>query len=67
MIARRCPICKRLFEDCTCSSPARALPALTVACPTCGSRPGALCTSHSGTRPRLHDVHQTRTTAWRTT
>lgn len=39
------------------------LPALAVACPTCGSAPGVLCTSHSGTRPRRHDVHQTRTTA----
>lgn len=42
--------------------PAR-FPALAVACPTCGSTPGQLCTSHSGTRTRWHDVHQTRTRA----
>ncbi|MFD7861832.1 hypothetical protein [Streptomyces sp. NPDC059783] len=40
------------------------LPALAVACPTCGSQPGQLCTSHSGTRQRRHDVHQTRTAAF---
>ena len=39
------------------------LPALAVACPTCGSAPGELCTSHSGTRKRRHNVHQTRTAA----
>ncbi|MGW2594815.1 zinc finger domain-containing protein [Streptomyces sp. NPDC001515] len=39
------------------------LPALAVACPTCGSQPGQLCTSHSGICPRRHDVHQTRTAA----
>ncbi|SCD61697.1 zinc finger domain-containing protein [Streptomyces sp. PpalLS-921] len=38
-------------------------PALAVACPTCGSQPGQLCTSHSGTRVRRHDVHQARTAA----
>ncbi|MBD0707375.1 MULTISPECIES: hypothetical protein [unclassified Streptomyces] len=42
---------------------AHQLPALAVPCPTCGSPAGALCTSHGGTRPRRHDVHQTRTTA----
>ncbi|WP_328903241.1 hypothetical protein OHR86_27970 [Streptomyces sp. NBC_00441] len=40
-------------------------PALAVPCPACGSAPGQLCTSHSGTRPRRHDAHQTRTAAWR--
>lgn len=40
------------------------LPALAVACPSCGSAPGVLCTSHGGTRPRRHDVHQTRTAAF---
>ncbi|WP_329622947.1 hypothetical protein OG357_23060 [Streptomyces sp. NBC_01255] len=39
------------------------LPALAVACPTCGSEPNILCASHSGTRPRFHDVHQARTAA----
>ncbi len=39
------------------------IPALTVACPTCGSESGVLCTSHGGTRTRFHDVHQTRTAA----
>lgn len=39
------------------------LPALAVACPSCGSAPGALCTSHSGTRQRRHDGHQNRTAA----
>ncbi|MGW1219496.1 zinc finger domain-containing protein [Streptomyces californicus] len=38
-------------------------PALAVACPTCGSAPGVLCTSHSGTRVRRNDVHQARTRA----
>lgn len=40
-------------------------PALAVPCPSCGSAPGHLCTSHGGTRTRRHDVHQTRTTAFR--
>ncbi|MEV0915446.1 hypothetical protein AB0I93_14395 [Streptomyces sp. NPDC049967] len=44
-----------------------ALPALAVACPSCGSVPGQLCTSHSGTRTRRHDVHQTRTRAYAAT
>lgn len=44
--------------------PARALPQLRVACPACGSAPGALCTSHDGTRVRRHDVHQARRAAW---
>lgn len=39
-------------------------PALAVACPACGSQPGALCTSHSGTRERRNDVHQARTRAY---
>ncbi|MFJ5143285.1 hypothetical protein [Streptomyces sp. NPDC088707] len=42
---------------------AARLPALAVACPTCGAAPDALCTSHSGTRTRFHDVHQARTAA----
>ncbi|WP_441350919.1 zinc finger domain-containing protein [Streptomyces sp. rh207] len=42
--------------------PAR-FPALAVACPACGSAPGVLCTSHSGTRPRRNDVHQACTRA----
>ncbi|WP_120680524.1 zinc finger domain-containing protein [Streptomyces hoynatensis] len=46
------------------SAPAWALPQLAVACPTCGATPGHLCTSHGGTRPRLYDTHQTRTTTW---
>ena len=37
--------------------------ALAVACPTCQSGPGALCTSHSGTRPRRNDVHRARLAA----
>ncbi|MFD7510000.1 hypothetical protein ACFV5N_11755 [Streptomyces sp. NPDC059853] len=37
--------------------------ALTVTCPACGSAPGELCTSHSGTRTRKSDVHQARTKA----
>ncbi|MFI0894869.1 hypothetical protein [Streptomyces sp. NPDC020983] len=41
-----------------------ALPALVVACPDCGSAPGALCTSHSGTRVRRNNVHQGRTKAY---
>ena len=40
------------------------LPALAVACDTCGAQPGAPCTSHGGTRIRRHDVHQTRTRAY---
>ncbi|MGW2591978.1 zinc finger domain-containing protein [Streptomyces sp. NPDC001515] len=39
-------------------------PALAVACPECGSAPGVLCTSHSGTRYRRSDVHQARTAAY---
>ncbi|WP_158708700.1 zinc finger domain-containing protein [Streptomyces bikiniensis] len=44
-------------------APALNNPALTVACPACDSQPDALCTSHSGTRPRRHDVHRARTAA----
>ncbi|MGW1463870.1 zinc finger domain-containing protein [Streptomyces sp. NPDC002308] len=44
-------------------APALSLPQLAVACPACGAAPGALCTSHSGTRPRRSDVHQARTAA----
>ena len=40
-------------------------PAMAVACPLCYAPPGALCTSHSGTRPRRNDVHQARTAAYR--
>ncbi|MFJ4852421.1 hypothetical protein [Streptomyces sp. NPDC088730] len=43
--------------------PAR-FPALAVACPSCGSTPDQLCTSHGGTRTRRHDVHQARTAAY---
>ncbi|MFJ3590117.1 hypothetical protein ACIQUY_31855 [Streptomyces sp. NPDC090231] len=43
------------------------IPALAVACPSCGSTPGQLCTSHSGTRTRRHNVHQTRTRAYAAT
>lgn len=46
------------------SDSALALPQIAIACPTCDAKPGALCTSHSGTRPRRHDVHQARTAAW---
>ncbi|MGW5408979.1 zinc finger domain-containing protein [Streptomyces spiralis] len=46
---------------------ARALPQIATACPTCNAAPGDLCTSHGGTRPRRHDVHQARTTAWNRT
>lgn len=38
-------------------------PALAVPCPTCQSPAGQLCTSHGGSRPRRHDVHQLRTAA----
>ncbi|WP_329141026.1 zinc finger domain-containing protein [Streptomyces sp. NBC_00670] len=44
-------------------TPAQTLPALAVACDTCGAQPGSLCTSHSGTRVRRHDVHRTRSLA----
>ncbi|MEU1129583.1 hypothetical protein ABZ383_06910 [Streptomyces sp. NPDC005900] len=44
-------------------APALTNPALAIACPACNSQPGALCTSHSGTRTRLHDVHRARTAA----
>lgn len=40
------------------------LPARAVACDTCGAEPGDPCTSHSGTRIRWHDVHQTRTRSY---
>ncbi|MHB9862144.1 zinc finger domain-containing protein [Streptomyces sp. YIM S03343] len=46
-------------------APARQLPALAVACPYCAAKPGDLCTSHSGTRPRRKDVHRHRTLAWK--
>ncbi|MGW1814235.1 zinc finger domain-containing protein [Streptomyces sp. NPDC002125] len=42
-------------------------PALAVACPTCRSQPGQLCTSHSGTHIRRHDVHPARTAAHQAT
>ncbi|MFP8887817.1 zinc finger domain-containing protein [Streptomyces mangrovi] len=44
-------------------APALTSPAIAVACPACGSQPGALCTSHNGTRLRRHNVHQARTAA----
>ncbi|MFG2629981.1 hypothetical protein [Streptomyces sp. NPDC048473] len=44
-------------------TPALTNPALAIACPACDSPPNALCTSHSGTRPRRHDVHRARTAA----
>ncbi|MGI5485111.1 zinc finger domain-containing protein [Streptomyces lavendofoliae] len=44
-------------------APALTNPALAVACPACDSHPDALCTSHSGTRTRRHDVHRARTAA----
>lgn len=46
-------------------APGGDLPAIGVACPRCGSLPGALCTSHGGTRERRYDVHQARTAVWR--
>lgn len=46
------------------NEPARDLPQLAVLCPTCQAKPGELCTSHSGTRQRRNDTHQTRSTAW---
>ncbi|WP_162794725.1 hypothetical protein [Nonomuraea lactucae] len=48
----------------TASGPARELPQIAAACPTCNAQPGDLCTSHSGTRVRRHDTHVTRTAAW---
>jgi len=44
-------------------APALNRPAIAVACPACGAQPGALCTSHGGTRVRRHDVHRARTLA----
>lgn len=44
-------------------APALHLPALRVECPACGAQPDALCTSHSGTRQRRHNVHRARTAA----
>jgi hypothetical protein len=49
----------------TTPAPAVDLPQLAVPCPRCDAPADALCTSHSGTRPRRHDVHQDRTRAWR--
>ncbi|MFI8426017.1 hypothetical protein [Streptomyces sp. NPDC085479] len=48
-------------------APALTNPALAVACPACDAKPRALCTSHSGTRTRRHDVHRARTAALATT
>ncbi|MEU0037226.1 hypothetical protein [Streptomyces sp. NPDC006333] len=42
---------------------ASPLPGLGVACTFCGAQPGALCTSHGGTRVRRNDVHRDRTRA----
>ncbi|WP_327180430.1 hypothetical protein OG599_35300 (plasmid) [Streptomyces sp. NBC_01335] len=50
-------------ETAVYTAPALSLPQLAVACPACGAAPGALCTSHGGTRPRRGDVHQARTAA----
>lgn len=44
--------------------PAEQLPQLAAACPTCQAEPGALCTSHGGTRQRRYSTHQARTAAW---
>ncbi|MEU4332366.1 zinc finger domain-containing protein [Nonomuraea dietziae] len=48
----------------TALEPARDLPQLAVACPTCQAQPGDLCTSHSGTRLRRHNTHELRRAAW---
>lgn len=48
----------------TTSEPARDLPQIAVACPNCHAKPGDLCTSHSGTRPRRDNTHQARRAAW---
>lgn len=45
-------------------APAASLPQLTVPCPRCQAPAGELCTSHSGTRPRRHNTHVERRTAW---
>ncbi|RSS51391.1 hypothetical protein [Streptomyces sp. WAC01280] len=50
----------------TAVAPALDLPQLSVPCPTCGSGPGRLCTSHSGTRVRRDTVHQERRADWAT-
>ncbi|WP_405956081.1 hypothetical protein [Streptomyces phaeochromogenes] len=47
--------------------PARELPQIAVGCPACDARPGYLCTSHSGTRPRRDNTHQARRAAWANT
>ncbi|WP_146132534.1 zinc finger domain-containing protein [Streptomyces solincola] len=44
-------------------APALTKPALAIACPACGAEPRSLCTSHSDTRPRRHDLHRARTAA----
>lgn len=46
------------------TDPARDLPQIAVPCPDCDAAPGDLCTSHGGTRPRRHDTHLARRTAW---
>lgn len=46
------------------TAPALRLAQLRFDCTRCGAKPGDLCTSHSGTRPRLDDVHTARTEAW---
>jgi hypothetical protein len=58
------PIAYMLTEAATAvvdDVPALQLPALTVTCPYCAAKPGALCTD--GTRTRCRDVHQARTLA----
>ncbi|WP_158786561.1 hypothetical protein [Streptomyces sp. NRRL F-5065] len=54
-------------SDAQDQAPALTNPALAVACPACNSQPGALCTSHSGTRTRRHNVHRARTAALKAT
>ncbi|MFI6279617.1 hypothetical protein [Streptomyces sp. NPDC050988] len=51
----------------TSPEPDRELPQIAVGCPACHAKPGDLCTSHSGTRPRRDNTHQARSAAWANT
>jgi hypothetical protein len=46
------------------TTPARELPELTVACPTCGAKPEGLCVMHAFGPTLAYAVHQARTAAW---
>jgi hypothetical protein len=53
-----------LPEGVLMTTPARELPQLAVACPTCGAKPEGLCVMHAFGPTLAYAVHEARTAAW---